>query len=153
MTIAVQEAIKVLDLKQITRTSVVVIQMEPTAKAREELDPLLKRLPTDCLVILMKPGNSIQSYSRKRMNMFGWFDAEQITAAAKGIVERIETALAEVFPGREPNFIGKTRASVAPVNELLKLCGDSQVEFDDRPPEPLAPTPKPVKVLQPAGGK
>lgn len=79
-----------IDLAAITSKHVLIVHTVdlPFGLTPGELQPLLKRLPTGCLVIFTKSGEEISALNQNTMNMNGWFDGDQL---AESHVE-VETA-------------------------------------------------------------
>ena len=82
MNFAFQQQLETFDISTITPNHVIILRVDPSAIDRQELDPFLKKLPTGCLVMWLKPGAEIQNLDRSAMNRFGWYDSGQLVEAA-----------------------------------------------------------------------
>lgn len=66
------QAIQEIDLSTITPEHVLVIKTEIDAYIKNDLKPLIDRLPKGCLVCLIRPGDSIELLNEPMMREAGW---------------------------------------------------------------------------------
>ena len=82
MNFAFQQQLEAFDISTVTSKHVIILRVDPSAIDRQELDPFIKKLPTGCFVLWLKPGAEIQSLDRGIMNRWGWYDSGQLVEAA-----------------------------------------------------------------------